>query len=91
MAIPTNRGYGPKKSRHCYKCGRKRLSHLFSGPIHGQRGFALSPHLRVPLCQPCAVELYGLDRIEGEIAMGRLSWKSQRPVISTPTQKEMEL
>lgn len=39
-----------------------------------------SPGPRAPLCQECAVELYGIDLIESEIAMGRLSFKSQRPV-----------
>ena len=64
------------------------MTHLFRGPVHGHAGFLLSPHEKVPVCQPCANEKYGVDHIDREIAMGRMSFKPTNP---SPTNSQLLL
>lgn len=51
---------------------------MFRGPLAIHNGW-VDRTIKVAVCDECIRSAYGDDRIESEIAMGRLSFKSRRP------------
>lgn len=76
-AAPGN-SHGTLKARNCFVCTKKRNTLMFRGPMYGRTGF-VDKTIKVPVCEECIRSTYGTDRVESEIAMGRLSFKSRRP------------
>jgi hypothetical protein len=76
-AAPGNSN-GTLKQRSCAVCTRKRLTLMFRGPLAIHNGW-IDKSFKVAVCDECIRSAYGDDRVEREIAMGRLSFKSRRP------------
>lgn len=77
------RGYGVCISAYCKKCERKRKCYLFRGSFftNVRRTVVIAAGVPARLCQECANELEGVERIDKLIKMGFLTaWKPTTPI-----------
>lgn len=78
---------GPLKQRHCAVCTRRRLTLMIRGPLAIHNGW-IDKSYKVAVCEECIRSAHGDDRVEREVALGRLPFKPRRP---PPQTEQMSL
>jgi hypothetical protein len=87
------RGYGVCVSRYCRRCERKRKCYLFREAFFTNlRGnVVICGGVPSALCQECAYEVEGVERIDGLIKKGFLTaWKPSTPIKTEQLTMPME-